>query len=93
MKVHFIVHEAFEAPGAYETWVRERGHEAAYSRVYAHEPLPASIADIDLLVVMGGPQSPSTTREVECQSRKIAIRIRIATTAIVPYLNIAMKPE
>ena len=65
MKVHFIVHEAFEAPGAYETWVRERGHEAAYSRVYAHEPLPASIADIDLLVVMGGPQSPSTTRE-EC---------------------------
>ncbi|SFY29124.1 GMP synthase (glutamine-hydrolysing) [Janthinobacterium lividum] len=65
MKVHFVVHEAFEAPGAYETWVRERGHEATYSRVYAHEPLPGSIADIDLLVVMGGPQSPSTTRE-EC---------------------------
>ena len=65
MKVHFIVHEAFEAPGAYETWVRERGHEATYSRVHAHEPLPGSIADIDLLVVMGGPQSPSTTRE-EC---------------------------
>ncbi|WFR80432.1 hypothetical protein P9875_04425 [Janthinobacterium rivuli] len=65
MKVHFIVHEAFEAPGAYETWVRERGHQATYSRVHAHEPLPGSIADIDLLVVMGGPQSPSTTRE-EC---------------------------
>lgn len=65
MKVHFVVHEAFEAPGAYETWVRERGHEATYSRVHAHEPLPGSIADIDLLVVMGGPQSPSTTRE-EC---------------------------
>ena len=65
MKVHFVVHEAFEAPGAYETWVRERGHEATYSRVHAHEPLPRSIADIDLLVVMGGPQSPSTTRE-EC---------------------------
>jgi len=65
MKVHFIVHEAFEAPGAYGTWVRERGHEATYSRVYAHETLPASIAGIDLLVVLGGPQSPSTTRE-EC---------------------------
>ncbi|WP_058048891.1 glutamine amidotransferase-related protein [Janthinobacterium sp. Ant5-2-1] len=65
MKVHFIVHEAFEAPGAYETWVRERGYAATYSRLYAHEPLPVSIADIDLLVVMGGPQSPSTTRE-EC---------------------------
>lgn len=65
MKVHFVVHEAFEAPGAYETWVRERGYAATYSRVHAHEPLPNSIADIDLLVVMGGPQSPSTTRE-EC---------------------------
>jgi GMP synthase (glutamine-hydrolysing) len=65
MKVHFVVHESFEAPGAYETWVKERGFEAGYSRVYDHEPLPRSIDDIDLLVVMGGPQSPSTTRE-EC---------------------------
>ncbi|MGE4452234.1 type 1 glutamine amidotransferase [Castellaniella sp.] len=65
MKVHFVVHESFEAPGAYETWVKERGFEAGYSRVYDHEPLPRSIDDIDLLVVMGGPQAPSTTRE-EC---------------------------
>lgn len=65
MKIHFVVHEAFEAPGAYETWVRERGYAASYSRVYANEPLPHSVADIDMLVVMGGPQSPSTTRE-EC---------------------------
>ncbi|HDS1367967.1 TPA: type 1 glutamine amidotransferase [Stenotrophomonas maltophilia] len=65
MKVHFVVHESFEAPGAYESWVRERGHEAAYSRVYVNELLPRSIESIDLLVVMGGPQSPSTTRE-EC---------------------------
>ncbi len=65
MKVHFVVHEPFEAPGAYETWVGDRGFEAGYSRVYDHEPLPQSIDGIDLLVVMGGPQSPSTTRE-EC---------------------------
>ena len=65
MKVHFVVHESFEAPGAYETWVRERGHEATYSRVYAHEPLPQSVDNIDLLVVMGGRQSQYTTKE-EC---------------------------
>lgn len=65
MKIHFVVHESFEAPGAFEAWVRERGHVATYSRVYAHEPLPRSIDDIDMLVVMGGPQSPSTTR-AEC---------------------------
>lgn len=65
MKIHFVVHESFEAPGAYETWVSERGYDVTYSRVYAHEPLPQFVENIDLLVVMGGPQSPSTTRE-EC---------------------------
>lgn len=27
MRVHFIVHEHFEAPGAFETWAMTRGHE------------------------------------------------------------------
>lgn len=65
MNVHFLIHEAFEAPGAYEVWVRTRGHVASYSRVHAGEALPQSVDDIDLLVVMGGPQSPATTKE-EC---------------------------
>jgi len=38
---------------------------ATYSRVYAAESLPQSADGIDLLVVMGGPQSPSTTKQ-EC---------------------------
>jgi GMP synthase (glutamine-hydrolysing) len=65
MRAHFVIHEAFEAPGAYETWVRDRGFQATYSRVYLHEPLPAGADAFDLLIVMGGPQSPATTRE-EC---------------------------
>ena len=65
MRVHFVIHESFEAPGAYGTWVGERGFQASYSRVHSGEPLPSSARDIDLLVVMGGPQSPTTTVE-EC---------------------------
>lgn len=65
MKVHFIVHEAFEAPGAYETWARRHGHPITYSRVYLGESLPQSPGDIDMLIVMGGPQGPDTTKE-EC---------------------------
>ncbi|HMN77763.1 MAG TPA: hypothetical protein PKC97_17005 [Burkholderiaceae bacterium] len=61
MQVHFVIHEAFEAPGAFQTWVRERGHAASHSRVYRGEPLPRSVGAFDLLVVMGGPQSPTTT--------------------------------
>ncbi len=65
MHVHFVIHESFEAPGAFETWVRERGHTASHSRLYLGDELPASAEAIDLLVVLGGPQSPSTTR-AEC---------------------------
>ncbi len=40
MNVHFVVHESFEAPGAYETWVKERGYVEIYSRLYDQELLP-----------------------------------------------------
>ena len=61
MHVHFVVHEPFEAPGAYEDWARDRGCEITQSRLYEGDPLPADGSGIDLLVVMGGPQSPATT--------------------------------
>ncbi len=65
MRVHFIVHESFEAPGAYETWAINQGHDVTYSRVYAGDRLPADAVGIDFLIVMGGPQDPDTTLE-EC---------------------------
>ncbi|WP_394841408.1 type 1 glutamine amidotransferase [Pendulispora brunnea] len=65
MRIHFVIHESFEAPGAFETWVRDRGYTPTYSKVYTYEPLPQSVDGIDLLVVLGGPQSASTTKE-EC---------------------------
>jgi len=65
MRLHFVVHESFEAPGAFETWARHRGYSMAYSRVYAGDCLPATVDDIDLLIVLGGPQSPATPRS-EC---------------------------
>lgn len=65
MKIHFVVHESFEAPGAFETWAGQRGYTVSYSRVYAGDHLPTNVDNIDLLVVLGGPQSPSTTPE-EC---------------------------
>ncbi|STW36127.1 glutamine amidotransferase class-I [Klebsiella pneumoniae] len=63
MRVHFIVHESFEAPGAYETWAINQGHDVTYSRVYAGDRLPDDAVGIDFLVVMGGPQDPDTTLE------------------------------
>ncbi|OCG31256.1 GMP synthase [Gilliamella sp. HK2] len=65
MHVHFIIHEAFEAPGAYEQWAMMHHHTITYSRVYLGESLPHHIDKIDILIIMGGPQSPSTTQQ-EC---------------------------
>lgn len=65
MRVHFVVHESFEAPGAFETWAKHCGHQVTFSRVYMGQKLPENVRDIDLLIVMGGPQDPSVTME-EC---------------------------
>lgn len=35
MQIHFIVHEVFEAPGAYLHWAQARGYGISWSRVYA----------------------------------------------------------
>ncbi len=63
MHIHFIIHEHFEAPGAYETWAKARGYTISYSRVYEGDSLPDRVENIDFLMVMGGPQSPATTVE------------------------------
>lgn len=65
MRVHFIVHESFEAPGAYENWAQQRGYPVSHSRVYAGDALPATADAFDLLIIMGGPQDPYTT-QAEC---------------------------
>ncbi|MFJ3522652.1 type 1 glutamine amidotransferase [Pseudomonas sp. NPDC090203] len=81
MRVHFIVHESFEAPGAYETWVLTRGYEASHSRVYANEALPGDANNLDLLVVLGGPQSPATTLE-ECSHFDAGAECRLIRQAV-----------
>lgn len=40
MQIHFIVHEVFEAPGAYLHWAQARGYGISWSRVYAGDRLP-----------------------------------------------------
>lgn len=65
MNVHFIQHETFESPSVYFVWAEQRNHNITFSKVYENQPLPETAENIDLLIVMGGPQSPDTTQE-EC---------------------------
>lgn len=61
MHIHFVQHEHFEAPGAYLLWAMERQYTVSFSKLYDGDLLPDKVDDIDLLIVMGGPQSPDTT--------------------------------
>ena len=63
MRVHFVLHETFEVPGAYLKWAQERGHQVTMTKVYEREALPETVDEIDFLIVMGGPQSPDEDRE------------------------------
>lgn len=65
MHIHFVQHEIFEAPGAILNWAERRGFHITFSKVFDYQPLPDSVEDIDMLIVMGGPQSPDTTID-EC---------------------------
>jgi len=65
MRVHFIIHEAYEGPGALLNWVKDNNHVMSSTRIYLNELLPSNIEFIDLLIVLGGPQCPGTT-EQEC---------------------------
>ena len=56
MRLHYLQHVAFEGPANIETWARAQGWEITATRLFAGESLPDP-ADIDWLVVMGGPMN------------------------------------
>lgn len=62
MNIWIVQHEAFETPGAILDWAKTRNHKVAFSKVFEEQTLPANLENIDLLIVMGGPQGPSTTK-------------------------------
>ncbi len=63
MHIHFVIHESFEAPGAFLQWAEQRRHSVSFSRVYKGETVPDKMDHIDLLIIMGGPQNPATPIE------------------------------
>lgn len=57
MNILFVTHASFEQPGSIELWAKRNNHNTCEVKPYAGEALPL-IDDYDMLVVMGGPQSP-----------------------------------
>lgn len=81
MKIHFVMHEAFEAPGALLVWAKQRGHHISFSKIYQNEALPSNSDDYDFLIILGGPQSPTTTKD-ECPHFDAKAEITLIQQAI-----------
>jgi GMP synthase (glutamine-hydrolysing) len=56
MKILYVLHADFELPGMIEVWANEKGYSQTFWRPFAGEKLKRG--DFDLLILMGGPQSP-----------------------------------
>jgi len=57
MNVHVLQHVPFEGPGSIEDWCVAGGHSLRVTPLYAPEAALPAIADVDLLVIMGGPMN------------------------------------
>lgn len=62
MNIHFVMHEEFEAPGAIEIWADINRLKKTYTRLYKYDKFPDQIDHLDLIVIMGGPQSPDSSK-------------------------------
>ncbi|SHO55024.1 glutamine amidotransferase-related protein [Vibrio quintilis] len=60
MHIHYVIHESYEGPGAFVDWAGEREFHQTATHLYRGDKLPENTG-FDLLVVLGGPQSPLTT--------------------------------
>jgi GMP synthase-like glutamine amidotransferase len=63
MRVHYLQHVPFEGIGAIDDWIRAGGHALSGTKLFETTAGPAAgpgfpnPADVDLLVVMGGPMN------------------------------------
>lgn len=86
MKIRIIQHEEWLDGGEYNIWANKNNHELLWSKVFNFEEVPNEI-DADMLLVLGGPQSPDTSREVypyyDNQKEKELIRKYVSSNKIV----------
>lgn len=86
MRIRVIQHAEWLNGGEYIHWARRNNHVLLWTKVFNYEEIPSEI-DADMLLVLGGPQSPDTSKEVypyyDNQKEKELIRKYFASNKIV----------
>jgi len=81
MKIHIVMHEEFEGPGAFKHWIESHDYHTSYTKLYLNESLPKDTDFLDMLIIFGGPQSPKTT-QLECSYFDSKAEINLIQTCI-----------
>ncbi len=76
LNVLFIQHEDYVKPGEYLRWTLRRGMRPRFIRCWENTEFPEPRQLPDLLIVLGGPQNPGTTR-AECPWFDAAAEMRL----------------
>jgi GMP synthase (glutamine-hydrolysing) len=87
MRICFIQHEPYVGPGYYLTWARNHQYDVQIVNCHMEKPTPQLAHNADMLVILGGPQNPHTSKQ-ECpyfdaQAEQETIRAFIQQQRIV----------
>lgn len=88
MKIQYILHADFERPGILEVWAEENHYEQRFCRPFRGEKL-LSLDPFDLLILMGGPQSPLEIEKDPYLNEEIGL-IRRAINRKMPVLGFCL---
>ena len=88
MRAHYLQHVPFEDLGSIALWLENAGYEISCTQFFNTEELP-QIADIDFLIVMGGPMSVNDGQEYPWLTAEKQF-IKNAVEAEIPVLGICL---
>ncbi len=89
MRIQYVLHADFEGPGIIEKWAKHNQYKEMTCRPFAGETIP-SPKDFDLLIVMGGPQSPLSIEEAPYLADEIAL-IKETFKFEIPILGFCLR--
>ena len=88
MRIQYILHADFEGPGVIAKWAKQNQFRESTCRPFAGERIPTT-SEYDLLILMGGPQSPLNIREAPYLADEIAL-IKDTVKCEIPVLGFCL---
>jgi GMP synthase (glutamine-hydrolysing) len=88
MRIQYIIHADFELPGIIEEWAKQNKFTESFCRPFAGEKVPIP-NDYDILILMGGPQSPRNMAESPYLKDEISL-IKKTIKAHIPILGFCL---